>query len=159
MATQQTTVQPHGKGTVAKNRAKKRSPETEEASEGIKCDSELSSTTSPDYPLAFVPVVSLSEMTAVQLGRLQDVQRRVLDKSKGWSGSVHLNPHLKKHPDLQEVVILVVSDIILELWQKTMVCGAGPPTHQQRHPGQSLSSWIGTPSVAYLAESWFTGDV
>lgn len=32
----------------------------------------------------------------------------------GWSGSIHLNPHLKSHSALQEEVIELVTDIILE---------------------------------------------
>jgi hypothetical protein len=34
----------------------------------------------------------------------------------GWSGSIHLNPHLKRHPALQTEVIELVTDIVLEYY-------------------------------------------
>jgi hypothetical protein len=121
-------------------------PEAQEASGAIKFDLTLFST-SPDCRLAFLPVVSHGVMQPEDLCRLQAVQESLLSvlpklvdaqrgggnvghsigytvvsggihAGRGIEGSVHLNKHLEKYPELQKEVFAVVSDILLSTYGK-----------------------------------------
>jgi hypothetical protein len=100
------------------------------------------SRTSPDQRLDFLPVASIKHMSPDLLHRLQDIEQRVVEvlpeserhkfagnkghsvgltavsggthARGGKSGSIHLNPHLKRYSDLQEEVVTLVRRIILD---------------------------------------------
>jgi hypothetical protein len=147
------------------------------------------STTSPAIDLAFIPVALVRYMSHDKLTALQDMERKLLQtlsmdgdsghrsagnqgKSLGhttvsggtharnnYSGSIHINKNLIKHPILQQQVFKLVADIVLESYgqmswfRETMLRLAAIPDSRLL-PGRSVPSshiwWTHTPKDGHM---------